>query len=56
MIELVLRKGFGRRDWKKQTLFLLHSADIWSTSSRADVCRCSPQTADLLHLKKQTPS
>ncbi|MFS7946149.1 hypothetical protein Hanom_Chr06g00532641 [Helianthus anomalus] len=21
MIELVLSKGFGRRDWKKQTLF-----------------------------------
>ncbi|MFS7981478.1 hypothetical protein Hanom_Chr10g00951441 [Helianthus anomalus] len=40
---------------KKQTLFLLHSADIWSTSSRADVRRCGPQTADLLHLKKQTP-
>ncbi|MFS7919423.1 hypothetical protein Hanom_Chr03g00212531 [Helianthus anomalus] len=38
-----------------QTLFLLHSAGIWSTSSRADVCRCGSQTTDLLHLEKQTP-
>ncbi|KAM0048461.1 hypothetical protein Hdeb2414_s0008g00274721 [Helianthus debilis subsp. tardiflorus] len=38
-----------------QTLFLLHSADIWSTSSRVDICRCGSQTKDLLHLKKQTP-
>ncbi|MFS7970174.1 hypothetical protein Hanom_Chr09g00817921 [Helianthus anomalus] len=37
-----------------QTPFLLHSTDIWYTSSRADVCSCGPQTADLLHLKKQT--
>ncbi|MFS8010798.1 hypothetical protein Hanom_Chr14g01301241 [Helianthus anomalus] len=49
------RKRFGRRESKKQTLFLLLPADIWSTSSRADVYRCGPQTADLLHLKKQTP-
>ncbi|KAJ0857905.1 hypothetical protein HanRHA438_Chr13g0595351 [Helianthus annuus] len=46
--------GFKKR-WDNQTLFLLHSADIWSTSFRADVCICGPQTADLLHLKKQTP-
>ncbi|MFS7988205.1 hypothetical protein Hanom_Chr11g01031931 [Helianthus anomalus] len=49
------RKGFVRREREKK-LFLLHSADIWSIiSSRADVCRCGPQTADHLHLKKQTP-
>ncbi|MFS7962908.1 hypothetical protein Hanom_Chr08g00732001 [Helianthus anomalus] len=40
---------------KKQTLFFLQTADLWSTSSPADVCRCGPQTADLLDLKKQTP-
>ncbi|MFS7888728.1 hypothetical protein Hanom_Chr00s000001g01598511 [Helianthus anomalus] len=45
----------GEEKGKKQTLFFLQSADIWSTSSRAYVCRCDPQTADLLHLKKQTP-
>ncbi|MFS8023031.1 hypothetical protein Hanom_Chr16g01446641 [Helianthus anomalus] len=40
---------------KKQTLFSLQTADLWSTSSPADACRCGPQTADFLHLKKQTP-
>ncbi|MFS7959097.1 hypothetical protein Hanom_Chr08g00686641 [Helianthus anomalus] len=40
---------------KKQTLFSLQTADLWSTSSPADACRCGPQTAELLHLKKQTP-
>ncbi|MFS8012090.1 hypothetical protein Hanom_Chr14g01316681 [Helianthus anomalus] len=40
---------------KKQTVFFLQTAEVWSTSSRADVCRCGPQTADLLHLKNQTP-
>ncbi|KAL4577227.1 hypothetical protein LXL04_013332 [Taraxacum kok-saghyz] len=30
------------------------TADFWSTSSAADVCRCGPQTADVLTLKKQT--
>ncbi|KAJ0880528.1 hypothetical protein HanRHA438_Chr10g0464171 [Helianthus annuus] len=39
---------------KKQTLFSLQTADLWSTSSHADACRCGPQTTDLLHLKKQT--
>ncbi|MFS8022151.1 hypothetical protein Hanom_Chr16g01436141 [Helianthus anomalus] len=43
-----------KKRWDNQTLFLLHSSDIWSTSSHADICRCGPQTADLLHLKKQT--
>ncbi|MFS8008243.1 hypothetical protein Hanom_Chr14g01270401 [Helianthus anomalus] len=47
--------GVLKRCENNQTLFLLHSADIWSTSSRAHVCKCGPQTADLLHLKKQTP-
>ncbi|MFS7944108.1 hypothetical protein Hanom_Chr06g00508201 [Helianthus anomalus] len=40
---------------KKQTLFSLKTADLWSTSSPADACRCGPQTTDFLHLKKQTP-
>ncbi|KAL4589903.1 hypothetical protein LXL04_002815 [Taraxacum kok-saghyz] len=41
-------------DVKKQTAFLLQSADVWSTSSSTEVCRCGPQTADVLPLKKQT--
>ncbi|MFS7908534.1 hypothetical protein Hanom_Chr01g00084301 [Helianthus anomalus] len=40
---------------KKQTVFFLQTAEIWSTSSATDVCRCGPQTADVLTLKKQTP-
>ncbi|KAJ0526125.1 hypothetical protein HanHA300_Chr09g0319761 [Helianthus annuus] len=39
---------------KKQTVFFVQTAEVWSTSSAADVCRCGPQTADILHLKKQT--
>ncbi|MFS7901200.1 hypothetical protein Hanom_Chr00s178389g01831221 [Helianthus anomalus] len=39
---------------KKQTIFFLQTAEVWSTSSAADVCRCGPQTADVLPLKKQT--
>ncbi|MFS7942296.1 hypothetical protein Hanom_Chr06g00486711 [Helianthus anomalus] len=39
---------------KKQTVFFLQTAEVWSTSSAADVCRCGPQTADVLPLKKQT--
>ncbi|MFS8004187.1 hypothetical protein Hanom_Chr13g01222741 [Helianthus anomalus] len=35
-------------------LFSLQTADIWSTSSPADACRCGPQTADLFPQKKQT--
>ncbi|KAL4588165.1 hypothetical protein LXL04_001046 [Taraxacum kok-saghyz] len=31
------------------------TADIWSTSSAAEACRCGPQTADVLASKKQTP-
>ncbi|KAK1421378.1 hypothetical protein QVD17_23670 [Tagetes erecta] len=30
------------------------TADVWSTSSSADVCRCDPQTADIFLQKKQT--
>ncbi|KAJ0561956.1 putative hpcH/HpaI aldolase/citrate lyase domain, pyruvate kinase-like domain superfamily [Helianthus annuus] len=45
----------GLTRFKKQTVFFSQTAEVWSTSSRADVCRCGPQTADLLHLKKQTP-
>ncbi|MFS7939731.1 hypothetical protein Hanom_Chr05g00455361 [Helianthus anomalus] len=39
---------------KKQTIFFLQTAEVWSTSSATDVCRCGPQTADILPLKKQT--
>ncbi|KAF5799479.1 hypothetical protein HanXRQr2_Chr07g0304971 [Helianthus annuus] len=39
---------------KKQTAFFLQTAEVWSTSSATDVCRCGPQTADVLPLKKQT--
>ncbi|MFS8025557.1 hypothetical protein Hanom_Chr16g01476451 [Helianthus anomalus] len=48
----VCEKGFV--EVKKQTLFSLQTADIWSTSSSADACRCGPQTADLFPQKKQT--
>ncbi|MFS7921750.1 hypothetical protein Hanom_Chr03g00240541 [Helianthus anomalus] len=39
---------------KKQTVFFLQTAEVWSTSYATDVCRCGPQTADVLPLKKQT--
>ncbi|KAL4561605.1 hypothetical protein LXL04_033775 [Taraxacum kok-saghyz] len=42
-------------DVKKQTVFFLQTADVWSTSSAAETCRCGPQTADVLASKKQTP-
>ncbi|KAL4582869.1 hypothetical protein LXL04_007430 [Taraxacum kok-saghyz] len=42
-------------DVKKQTVFFLQTADVWSTSSAAEACRCGPQTADVLVSKKQTP-
>ncbi|KAF5786056.1 hypothetical protein HanXRQr2_Chr10g0436111 [Helianthus annuus] len=32
----------------------MQTAEVWSTSSAADVCRCGPQTVDVLPLKKQT--
>ncbi|MFS7961156.1 hypothetical protein Hanom_Chr08g00711491 [Helianthus anomalus] len=38
---------------KKQTVFFLLTAEVWSTSSATDVCRCGPQTADVLHLKNK---
>ena len=41
-------------DVKKQTVFFLQTADVWSTSSAAEGCRCGPQTADVLASKKQT--
>ncbi|KAL4575013.1 hypothetical protein LXL04_021853 [Taraxacum kok-saghyz] len=41
-------------DVKKQTVFFLQTADVWSTSSAAEVCRCGPQTTDVLVSKKQT--
>ncbi|KAL4557739.1 hypothetical protein LXL04_035927 [Taraxacum kok-saghyz] len=41
-------------DVKKQTVFCLQTADVWSTSSAAEGCRCGPQTADVLTSKKQT--
>ncbi|KAJ0545821.1 putative small GTPase, P-loop containing nucleoside triphosphate hydrolase [Helianthus annuus] len=37
---------------KKQTVFFLQTAEVWSTSSATDVCRCGPQTADVLPLEK----
>ncbi|KAL4574410.1 hypothetical protein LXL04_021240 [Taraxacum kok-saghyz] len=39
---------------KKQTVFFVQTADVWTTSSPAELCRCGPQTADVLTLKKQT--
>lgn len=39
---------------KKQTVFFFQTADVWSTSSTAEVYRCGPQTADILPQKKQT--
>ncbi|KAL4559780.1 hypothetical protein LXL04_031926 [Taraxacum kok-saghyz] len=39
---------------KKQTVFFMQTADVWSTSSAAEGCRCGPQTADVLASKKQT--
>ncbi|KAL4556495.1 hypothetical protein LXL04_039150 [Taraxacum kok-saghyz] len=41
-------------DVKKQTVFFLQTADVWSTFSAAEGCRCGPQTADVLASKKQT--
>ncbi|MFS7926792.1 hypothetical protein Hanom_Chr04g00301301 [Helianthus anomalus] len=49
----VCENGFCRS--KKINPLLLATADLWSTLSPADACRCGPQTTDLLHLKKQTP-
>ncbi|KAL4563118.1 hypothetical protein LXL04_027151 [Taraxacum kok-saghyz] len=34
--------------------FLFETADVWTTSSSAELCRGGPQTADILTLKKQT--
>ncbi|KAF5820557.1 hypothetical protein HanXRQr2_Chr01g0003561 [Helianthus annuus] len=39
---------------KKQTVFFLQTAEVWSTFSATDVCRCGPQTIYVLPLKKQT--
>lgn len=33
---------------KKQAVFFLQTADIWSSTSATDVCRCGQQTADVL--------
>ncbi|KAL4581142.1 hypothetical protein LXL04_017351 [Taraxacum kok-saghyz] len=33
-------------DVKKQTVFLLQIAYVWTTSSSAELCRCGPQTAN----------
>ena len=41
-------------DVKKQTDFELQTADVWSTSSAVEACRCGPQTADVLTSEKQT--
>ncbi|MFS7943011.1 hypothetical protein Hanom_Chr06g00495271 [Helianthus anomalus] len=39
---------------KKQTVFFLQTAEVWSTHSAIDICRCGPQSADILPLKIQT--
>ncbi|MFS7896095.1 hypothetical protein Hanom_Chr00s004050g01718751 [Helianthus anomalus] len=39
---------------KKQTTFFLQTAEVWSIFYSTNVCRCGPQTADTLPLKKQT--
>ncbi|KAK1407117.1 hypothetical protein QVD17_38728 [Tagetes erecta] len=39
---------------KKQTAFYLQTAEVWSTSSSADVYRCGLQIADIFLRKKQT--
>ncbi|MFS7904439.1 hypothetical protein Hanom_Chr01g00036031 [Helianthus anomalus] len=41
-------------DIDKQTVFFLQTADLWFTSSPADISICDPQTADLLPFQKQT--
>ncbi|KAJ0507829.1 hypothetical protein HanIR_Chr11g0510551 [Helianthus annuus] len=46
--------NFGFAEVKKQIVIFLQTVEVWSTSSGSDVCRCSPQTADILPLKKQT--
>ncbi|MFS8000705.1 hypothetical protein Hanom_Chr12g01181491 [Helianthus anomalus] len=38
---------------RKQTILFLQTAEVWSTSSAIEVCRCGLQTADVLPLKKQ---
>ncbi|KAL4555382.1 hypothetical protein LXL04_038000 [Taraxacum kok-saghyz] len=42
------------RCFEKQTVFFLQTADVWTTSSSAELCRYGPQTADVLPLEKQT--
>ncbi|KAL4572058.1 hypothetical protein LXL04_018827 [Taraxacum kok-saghyz] len=37
-------------DVKKQTVFFLQTADVWTTSSSAELCRCGLKTANLLGL------
>ncbi|MFS7971886.1 hypothetical protein Hanom_Chr09g00838101 [Helianthus anomalus] len=37
-----------------KTVFFWQTVKVWSTFSTADVCRCGPQTAYILPLKKQT--
>ncbi|MFS8025818.1 hypothetical protein Hanom_Chr16g01479581 [Helianthus anomalus] len=37
---------------KNQTVFFLQTAEVWSTSSATDICRCGPHNADVLPLKK----
>ncbi|KAL4554834.1 hypothetical protein LXL04_037440 [Taraxacum kok-saghyz] len=53
VIALICRSAFQLclQMLKKQTVFFLQTADVWTTSSSAELCRCSPQTADVLALK-----
>ncbi|MFS7999594.1 hypothetical protein Hanom_Chr12g01168211 [Helianthus anomalus] len=48
----VVAKHRGFAEVKKQTIFFLQTTEVWSTFSAADVCRCGPQTTDVLPLKK----
>ncbi|KAD3066757.1 hypothetical protein E3N88_34637 [Mikania micrantha] len=45
----VQSRVFGKQTPSKPLL-----AEVWSTSSAKEVCRCGPQTADVLPLQKQT--
>ncbi|KAL4587460.1 hypothetical protein LXL04_000331 [Taraxacum kok-saghyz] len=47
--ELIEHSGAFR--WQQG--FDKYNADIWSTSSAAEACRCGPQTVDVLTSKKQ---
>ncbi|KAD4585686.1 hypothetical protein E3N88_23287 [Mikania micrantha] len=47
--DFLFEEVFGKQTPSKPLL-----AEVWSTSSAKEVCRCGPQTADVLPLQKQT--